>query len=335
VAAAAPRVSVIMAAYEGERYIEQSMRSVLGQTFGAFELVVIDDGSTDGTWEIVNALAAADERIVYAFQPNRRQGPARNNGIRRARGEWIAFCDQDDLWGADKLERQFDAIDAAGDAVDVVFSDGWLFYDDDWADERTTFKTIHGRYDGPEMFRLLFAENRIPVLSSLTRRQAILDVGLLNEDPIVQNCDDWDLWLRLARAGARFLAMPDKLVRYRLHSAQASRDVNGMGKAEIAVLEQFRGSPLLPDGAAEADLTRRYGKLVDGLVGAGRFEEAATWAGKWLRADRSWDPLWRAAVARLYPRGFAELARTEQRVRWLAEDPIAHGVDFLRRKLGA
>src|SRR4051812_33145482 len=213
-----------MAAYEGERYIEQSIRSVLDQTYRALELVVIDDGSTDGTWEIVNAIAAADERVVYAFQPNRRQGPARNNGIRRARGEWIAFCDQDDLWVADKLERQFAAIDVAGD-VDVVFSDGWLFYDDDFADERTTFKTIHGVYDGPEMFRLLFAENRIPVLSSLTRRQAILDVELLNEDPSVQNCDDWDLWLRLARAGCRFLAMPDKLVRYRLHSEQASRDL--------------------------------------------------------------------------------------------------------------
>lgn len=331
---AAPRVSVIMAAYEGERYIEQSIRSVLDQTNRALELIVIDDGSTDRTWDIVNALAAADDRLVYAFQPNRRQGPARNNGIRRARGEWIAFCDQDDLWTADKLERQLAAIDAS-ENVDVVFSDGWLFYDDDFADERTTFKTIRGLYDGRAMFQLLFAENRIPVLSSLTRRQKILDVGLLNEDPAVQNCDDWDLWLRLAAAGCRFLAMPDKLVRYRLHSQQASRDVNVMGMATLAVLEQFRDSPLLPEGAARTDLTRRYGQLVDGLILAGRHDEAATWAARWLRADRTWAPLWRAALAKLYPRGFAELARTEQRVRWLAEDPIAHGLDFMRRKLGA
>ncbi|MGZ3441121.1 MAG: glycosyltransferase, partial [Polyangia bacterium] len=239
----APEVSVIMAAYNGERYIEESIRSVLDQSYGALELVVIDDGSTDGTWEIVNALQASDERLVYAFQPNGRQGKARNNGIRRARGSLIAFCDQDDLWVKEKLALQMDALAAARD-VSVVFSDGFLFSDDDVADERTTFKTMSGSWDSQEMFRLLFVENRIPVLSSLVRRDAILRVGMLSEDPLRQNCDDWDLWLRLAASGCRFLGMPERLVRYRLHSQQASRDANVMGKAEISVLEQFRRSPL-------------------------------------------------------------------------------------------
>ncbi|HEX9102210.1 MAG TPA: glycosyltransferase, partial [Polyangia bacterium] len=284
----APDVSVIMAAYNGERYIEASIRSILAQTHAALELVVIDDGSTDGTWELVNALAAADERIVYAFQPNGRQGKARNNGIRRARAPLIAFCDQDDLWVADKLERQLAAL-AAADGVGVLFSDGYLFYDDDVADERTTFKTMSGTWDGPAMFRLLFAENRIPVLSSLVRKEAIVRVGMLSEDPVVQNCDDWQLWLRLAADGCRFLGMPDRLVRYRLHSAQASRDPNVMGRAEISVLEQFRDSPLLPPGAAARDLHARYEKLVDGLRRAGLPREAGEWATRWLRAvgDRS------------------------------------------------
>ncbi len=330
-----------MAAYDGERTIAESMRSVLAQTVGALELVVVDDGSTDGTWEVVNELRAADERVVYAFQPNGRQGKARNNGIRRARGELIAFCDQDDLWVADKLERQLAALAAAPD-VDVVFSDGYLFYDDDVADERTTFKTMSGRFDAAEMFRLLFAENRIPVLSALVRRRAVLEVGLLSEDPLLQNCDDWDLWLRLAAGGARFLGMPDRLVRYRLHSAQASRDGLRMAQAEIAVLEQFRHSPLLAADVAARDLTRRYHQLVDGLIAAHRDAEAAHWAARWLAADQTWPPLWRAALARFRPRGFDELARTrhelqrtQQRVGWLLADPLAHGYDYLRRRLGS
>src|SRR5882724_5811965 len=155
-----------MAAYNGERTIEESIRSVLAQTYAAVELIVVDDGSTDGTWELVNAIQAGDARLVYAFQPNGRQGKARNNGIGRARGSLIAFCDQDDLWVADKLARQMDALASAPDAS-VVFSDGFLFYDDDIADERTTFKTMAGSWDGATMFGLLFQENRIPVLSSL------------------------------------------------------------------------------------------------------------------------------------------------------------------------
>ena len=322
-----------MAAYNGERYIEESIRSVLDQTYGELELVVIDDGSTDGTWELVNALQAADSRIVYAFQPNGRQGRARNNGIGRARGELIAFCDQDDLWVEDKLERQLAAL-AAAEGVGLVFSDGYLFYDDDIADERTTFKTISGVYDAPEMFRLLFEENRIPVLSSLVRKAAVVEIGLLSEDPLRQNCDDWDLWLRLAQGGCRFLGMPDRLVRYRLHSQQASRDLNVMGKAEISVLEQFRESPLLPPHVAERDLAVRYEKLIDGLIRAGRSHEAAEWATKWLRAQKSWGPLWRAAMCRVHPSGFEQLRSAEQRINWLLEDPLVRGRDFLRRKLG-
>ncbi|MCU1279811.1 MAG: hypothetical protein JWM53_3357 [bacterium] len=311
-----PEVSVIMAAYDGERYIAESIRSVLAQSFRALELIVIDDGSTDGTWEIVNALQAADDRVVYAFQPNGRQGKARNNGIRRARGSLIAFCDQDDLWVEDKLARQMKAL-AAHPEASVVFSDGFLFYDDDVADERTTFKTIAGLYEEPAMFRLLFAENRIPVLSALVRKQAIESVGMLSEDPLRQNCDDWDLWLRLAESGCSFLGMPERLVRYRLHSQQASRDPNVMGKAEISVLEQFRHSPLLAPGVAERELTLRYEKLIDGLVRAQLHADAATWAARWLRAEAAWSPLWRAAMCRFYPRGFAKARDAEQRGRVL------------------
>ncbi|HEY2743032.1 MAG TPA: glycosyltransferase [Polyangia bacterium] len=329
----APEVSVIMAAYNGERYIAESMRSVLAQTHSALELVVIDDGSIDGTWEIVNAVQRADERVVYAFQPNGRQGRARNHGIRLARAPLVAFCDQDDLWVPEKLERQL-AARAAEPTAGVVFSDGFLFYDSDVTDERTTFKTLAGSWDGADMFRLLFAENRIPVLSTLVCKADIERVGMLDEDPAVQNCDDWELWLRLAAAGVRFVGMSDRLVRYRLHSEQASRDLIVMGKAELSVLEQFRHSTLLAPSVAASELARRYEQLVDGLDRAGRGEEAAAWSLRWLRSEPSWAPLWRTALYRVQQARRAELARARQRIEWLLEDPIRHGADYLRRRFG-
>ncbi len=330
---AAVDVSVILAAYNGERYIAQSLRALLASTHAALEIIVIDDGSTDGTWEAVNAVATDDARVRYVFQRNGRQGKARNHGIRLARAPLVAFCDQDDLWVPDKLERQLAALAAHPD-VDVVFSDGFLFYDDDADDERTTFQTIAGRYEAADMFRLLFLENRIPILSSLVRKSAIERVGGLDEAPAVQNCDDWDLWLRLAATGSRFLGLRDRLVRYRLHSQQASRDACNMGKAELAVLERFRDSPLLAPGVARHELGHRYRKLVDGLVRADRHAEAVEWAARWLRADPSWGPLWRAALARLHPRGFSTLRAQQQRVEWLLADPVPRGRDFLRRTFG-
>jgi glycosyltransferase involved in cell wall biosynthesis len=92
------KVSVIMPAYNGEKYIAASMRCVLEQTHTNVELIVIDDGSTDRTAEIVKEFQASDERVIYVFQQNGGQGQARNKGIRLSCGEVIAFLDQDDLW---------------------------------------------------------------------------------------------------------------------------------------------------------------------------------------------------------------------------------------------
>jgi len=298
-----PRVSVIMAAYNGERYIAESLRSALGQTYPHLEVVVVDDGSADRTREIVADVRATDGRVVYVYQPNGKQGKARNTGIRRARGELIAFLDQDDLWEAEKLELQLRAIAASG--ADVVFSDGYLFEGDQAADERAPFNTIRGRYVGDEMLRLLFATNSIPVLSALVRRGAIVGAGLLNADPAFQNCDDYDLWLRLAARGAVFYGMPERLVRYRRHPGQASRQITRQLKSEIAVLEQFRDSPAIGARAKRERLWPLYQQLVLALVEEGQPEEAREWLRKLSAAEpRVLFPALQARLLTVGPRPF-------------------------------
>lgn len=232
----APLVSVIMPAYNAGKHIAESVRSVLAQTYGQWELIVVDDGSRDETAEIVRRFAAADARIKLVSQPNGGQGKARNTGIRMASGELVAFLDADDLWEKEKLQLQVDVIEDR--QPDVVFSDGFIFSDDDTTDESQRFATIRGEFAATEMFRLLFMSNRIPVLSAMVRLEALQRVGLFDPDRRYQNCEDYDLWLKLARAGAVFYGMPETLVRYRRHTKSMSFTTLNMYDSEIAVLEK-------------------------------------------------------------------------------------------------
>lgn len=116
-----PKVSVIMPAYNVERYVAEGVRSVVGQSFDDWELVVVDDGSTDRTGEIVGSFAAKDRRIVLITQANAGVSVARNRGMEKARGEWVAFLDADDLWQPTYLERML-SRQADCDA-DVIFCD--------------------------------------------------------------------------------------------------------------------------------------------------------------------------------------------------------------------
>ncbi len=102
-----PHISIVMPAYNAERTVEESVRSALNQTYGDFELIVVDDGSKDCTPEILARLAAEDPRIrVLRNEPNAGVSKSRNRAIAEATGEWIAFLDSDDLWREDKLELQ-------------------------------------------------------------------------------------------------------------------------------------------------------------------------------------------------------------------------------------
>lgn len=270
------KVSVIMPAYNGEKYIAASVRSVLEQTHTNVELIVIDDGSTDRTAEIVKEFQASDERVIYVFQQNGGQGQARNKGIRLSCGEVIAFLDQDDLWVKEKLERQIEAMNKTN--VDIIFSDGFIFHDDDSTDESTTcaawFSALRGKFGGANMLGYLLTLNRIPTLSAMVRRETMESVGLLEEDRRYQNCDDYDLWLKLAESGATFFGMSEKLVRYRLHSSQHSRNSIQMNKSEIGVLEKAWRLTPANQRIKERRLSSLRRKLIIALINNDKTDEA-------------------------------------------------------------
>jgi teichuronic acid biosynthesis glycosyltransferase TuaG len=282
-------VSIIMPVYNGEKYIAESIRSVLDQTYQHWELVVTDDGSEDKTAEIVRKFSAAEPRIKYVYQPNGGLGNARNTGIRASRGELIAFLDADDLWLREKLARQIEMFEAV--KADIIFSDAFIFPEDDTMNEATSFATIYGRFQGSgrfeadDMYRLLLTSNPIPVLTVLMRRDILNRAGLFEEDALYRGCEDYDLWFKLAALGAVFYGFEGKLARYRFHAAAMSRKIDKMYGAEIAVLKRHQPGP----GSDFEELRERikdtYRLIISSLIEANRISEAR----RYLKELSEWD----------------------------------------------
>lgn len=281
--AAQPLVSVIMPAYNAEKYIAASIQSALDQTYGNWELIVVDDGSTDGTGQIVQQFTAADSRIKYFFQENGRLGKARNTGIANSSGSLIAFLDSDDLWIKEKLQRQVAKLEATN--VDVLFSNGFVFNEDDLTSETETFPIVTGRIEGDEMLGLLLAHNRIPVLSVLIRKKALEDAGGFEESLPYHGCEDYDLWVKLAKRGAVFYGMEEKLVRYRRHPSSMTHKLSHGLKLTIRVVRRHIHDGLLSEDEKTRRVRDLYRALIAALIEEGNVAEAQ----EQMKELTSWD----------------------------------------------
>jgi glycosyltransferase involved in cell wall biosynthesis len=310
-----PRVSVVMPAYNGAKYIAAAISSVQAQTFSGWELLIIDDGSTDDTAEIVKPYLR-DPRVLYVAQSNHGQAAARNRAIASGRTEWIAFLDQDDLWLPEKLQLQLAA--AEREHVGIVYSEGFWIDENGNRDGDRPLGALPGRHDGPTMFKLLLEVNRIPVLSAIVARR-FFDSGMrLDEDSRVQHCDDYDLWLRLAASGANFYGMRERLVCYRLHEHQASSLRVQHRRNELFVVERHARSPGVPALTQRKALQRVYTEIVSALatthdISAAReeFENLARYQ------DSTLLTILQRCVLAFYPAGFATFTRRFLRLRRL------------------
>ena len=207
-------VSVIMPAYNASKFIAESISCVQNQTFINWELIIIDDGSTDNTAEVVKPFLT-DARIRYIYQKNGKQGKARNNAIKNSKGNLIAFLDADDIWTADKLTKQTELFSKSD--VDLIFTDGYSF--SSTIDQAVAnMNTIVGEVDLNNSLHLFLERNQIPILSVVVKKSAIEAVGMFSEIPSIT--EDYQLWLKLLVAGYKFYGMKEKLFYYRVHPAQ-------------------------------------------------------------------------------------------------------------------
>ncbi len=206
------RVSVIIPTYQHAAYVADAVKSALAQTYPAYQVIVVDDGSTDQTSEV---LAQFGESIQIIRQPNRGLPAARNSGICAASGDLLAFLDADDLWFPDKLARQVPLFERDSQ-VGLVFSNAHYF--DAQGLHKATFFDLVPPASG-EVFTTLFERNFVPVLTAVVRRDCLRTAGEFDES--LTACEDYDLWLRIARDW-KLDYIQETLARYRLSSGQMS-----------------------------------------------------------------------------------------------------------------
>ncbi|MGB5896888.1 MAG: glycosyltransferase [Geitlerinemataceae cyanobacterium] len=210
-----PKISVIIPIYNGESTIRETIESVLNQTLTDFEIIAIDDGSTDRTIEVVRSIK--DRRIKLFSYPNGGQAASRNRGIERASGEYFSFLDADDLWTPDKLETQLKALEENPEAG-VAYS--WV----DYINESNQYVRSGGRLEvnGDAYAHLLLTNFLENGSNLLVRRSAIEKVG--NFEETLPPSEDWDLWLRLA-ADYNYVCVPHTQIQYRISSTSQSSNV--------------------------------------------------------------------------------------------------------------
>ncbi len=214
-----PKVSVIMPAYNSEQFIEEAIRSVLEQTERNLELIVIDDGSSDSTCEIIENLAKTDSRIRFLKNPkNIGCADTRNRGFAECRGEYIALLDSDDVWYPDKLEKQLELAEKSG--ADIVYC-SYAIVDE-------TGKQICSDYIVPCQtdFKKMLLENVIGCSTVLMRKSSLgdhtFDKSFYHEDFV--------LWLRLLKEGKKARGISEILVNYRYRAN--SRAYNKISSAK-------------------------------------------------------------------------------------------------------
>jgi glycosyltransferase involved in cell wall biosynthesis len=228
-------ISVIIPAYNAEKTIIDTVNSVLKQTFLDWELIVINDGSTDRTLKLL--LGVNDARLKVYSYPNGGLSLARNRGINLAKGEYISFLDADDLWTPDKLELQLAALKNHPEAG-LAYS--WIYSMDEKGE---SFFPGHSVYLSGNVYAQLLVNNFIVNGSNcLVLRQAIESVGEF--DPSMDGTADWDYWLRLA-AGWQFVLVPKFQIFYRASSSAMSTNVEYMEQCILKTIEKaFQAAPL-------------------------------------------------------------------------------------------
>lgn len=232
------KVSVIIPAYNSAKYICSAIDSVLQQSYKDIEIIVVDDGSTDNTKEVLKNYASG---IKYIYQENGGPAKARNTGIKNAIGEYIAFLDSDDLWAESKLELQIHFMENNPN-VGLVFSDMINFHDDtkheaiylSYTNHHDNFKARHLIIS--DCFIKLLGTNFIPTPSVVVRKKCFDSSGLFNEELTV--AEDVDMWLRIALSfEIGYISQP--FVKRRLHGQNLTSNIEPFLRQSIVLLRNL------------------------------------------------------------------------------------------------
>lgn len=281
---ASPRVAVVIPAYNAQATLDATLRSVRAQTHTALEIVVVDDGSRDATAEIAQAHAARDARLRVITHPNAGVAAARNRGIAETTADLVAPVDADDLWAADKIARQLDALARGGPRVGLVYT--WYAAID--AEGFITDRSYRPSEEGDVLARMCRGNLVGNASAALIRRDALLEAG--GYDPTLrarnaQGCEDLLIYYRIA-ARHRFALVPDFLTGYRVTPHNMSSDALQMLRSwQIVAAEMRQQHPEL-EADIEAGEQFALGWLMRRALQSGRLAPAAELSRLLVRRNR-------------------------------------------------
>jgi len=259
-----PLISVIIPTYNRGWILKEALDSVIGQDFDDFELIVIDDGSTDETGQILDEYGS---RIRTYFQPNRGVSAARNSGIQKAAGRYVAFLDSDDLWLPGKLSAQVDFFSSNPDAQVCQTDEIWI---------RRGIRVNPKRYhlkSSDNLFLRSLERCMVSPSAAMMQRSLFGEVGLFDEG--LPACEDYDLWLRISCRCTVALIPKPLAVKRGGHADQLSR-VTGLDRFRIRALVKILEAGILSESqkrAAAAMLRKKCTVYAAGCLKRGRHAE--------------------------------------------------------------
>jgi len=208
------KFTVIIPCFNGEKFIERAINSVLEQTYSNYELIVINDGSTDRSALLIQNLQSK-RKFKVIDQRNSGLGAARNAGISAANGDFICFLDADDYWVDTKLEIVSNILDSKN--VDLICHDEYIL--------KNNFIKGVNRYGPYITFNdLLFKGNCLSPSAVCVRRKSLNELGCFTLDPLAHGVEDYDLWLKLAKCGCKFFYLHETLGYCQIHDNNMSSD---------------------------------------------------------------------------------------------------------------
>jgi len=208
-----PTVSIVVPTYNRAHYLGQAIDSILSQTYTDYEIIVIDDGSTDHTAELVKAMS--DPRIRYIFQENQGISGARNTGVQTARGRYIAFLDSDDVWLPDLLQAAVETLDT-DPAIGLVYARAQAF---DREGTPLPQKTGAPPKFADDPLQSALWGDFVTTITVVVRRELLERVGPFDET--MKGNEDWDMWIRLARV-SQFRFVDRVLASFRVHAGRTT-----------------------------------------------------------------------------------------------------------------
>ncbi len=279
-----PLVSVIIPSYNAETFIARTLESVLSQTYKNLEVLVVDDGSQDQTAEIVREFAKKDTRVTLLQQQNSGVAAARNLGIEKSKGEFIAPLDADDIWYPENIEKQVQCFLNSNSSVGLVYS--WSVDID--KQDRLTGEFRAARIEGEVYVTLLCHDFIANASCVLIRRSCLEKCGGYNSklrENNGQGGEDWDLYLRLAEQ-YQFRVVPEFLVGYRKHPNSMSCNYTAMAKSRELIWETINHKyPSIPPIIEQLSNSSFYMYLASQSSRTGQHKSTLFWIYKALQND--------------------------------------------------